>query len=152
MSLMRPISSIQQDINRIFNEMEQQMFSPFLTRTRRRRRAEEGGEMEQVWAPPIDIIDEEDKLKIQAFVPGIKPENLDIEVDKDTLTLRGESPWEEHGDYYACELPHGKVYRQIRLPLDVQSEKAQANFENGLLTITLPKSAETRRHRIKVGR
>lgn len=147
---MRPISSLQQDINRLFNEMEQQMFSPFLTQARKRKPEE--SETEAVWTPPIDILDEEDKLKIQAFVPGIKPEQMNIEADSETLTLSSETPSEMHGDYYRCELPHGKIFRRIDLPTEVQPDKAQANFENGILTVTLPKAAETRRHRIKIGR
>jgi HSP20 family protein len=152
MSLMRPFSSIRDDIDRMFREMERE----FLTPIRGRGGYAEPGttDISTVWAPAIDMVEENNNILLKVQVPGIRPEDLDIEVENNTVTLSGESRQREEetkGNVYRQEICYGRFYRRVPLPTEVQADKAKANFEHGLLTISLPKSEETRRHKIKVG-
>lgn len=152
MSLMRPFSTIREDLNRIFNEMDQEFLSPWLGG---RGRTELGGQVATVWAPAVDVIEAENEVQVKAQVPGIRPEELDIEVENNMLTLSGEHTEREEetrGNVYRKEICYGKFFRRVPLPTDVDPNKADARFENGMLTVRLPKSAESRRHKIKVQR
>ncbi len=152
MSLMRPLSSLREDLNRVFSDLEQEFLSPW---SPGRRRLGEPEAFLAVWTPPVDVVEDEKEIRVKALVPGIKPEDLSIEVEDHTLCLSGESfkkEEEEKGNFYRKEITHAKVFRRIQLPTDVQGEKAKADFENGMLTVTIPKSEETRRHKIKVSR
>jgi HSP20 family protein len=161
MSIMRPFSSMVDEINQLFNEMERGLYSPQYGRSRGRMRqggrtggVGGGGDLESVWAPPVDVIEEDNQVVVRALVPGVQPDTLEIEAENDTLSLTGQTtmdmPEESQGNYHMCELPSGRIYRKVPLPAHVQSDKAQARFENGLLTVILPKSEESRRHRIQV--
>jgi HSP20 family protein len=102
---------------------------------------------------PLDIFEEGDNVVVKASVPGIKPENLHIEVDDDGLRIWGEVKEEkEHKDeaYYMREHRYGRLERSALLPYAVNVEKSKAEFENGMLMLTLPKTAETKRKEIKV--
>lgn len=95
---------------------------------------------------PIDVYQTEDEVIVKASAPGFKPEDIQISVTDDTLTLRGEISQEreekdENGSqYYIRELRFGSFSRSIRLPNPVDVDKAKAEFENGVLTLTLPKA------------
>jgi HSP20 family protein len=94
---------------------------------------------------PLDAYATEHEIVVQAAFPGIAPENVQVTVDQDTLTLSAELPGRlENVEYAVAERPHGKFSRQLSLNVAVDVEKAEAVFENGLLTLTLPK-AETAR-------
>lgn len=150
MALMRPLLSRRGDLGRIFEDLEREMLAPVWTHS-----VTEPTEWAPVWTPPINVIEEEKEIKVKALVPGIKPEDIDIEVDNNTLALRGESfktEEEEKGNFYRKEIAQTRVYRRVQLPAEVQSDKAQAKFENGMLTVTIPKLAETKKHKIKVNR
>lgn len=150
MALTRPFSAMREDIQRLMNDMEQQWMAPTRSSWWPGERL---GAKAAMWAPAVDVIEEEKQIKVKAQVPGIKPEDLDIEVEADHLTIRGETVHkqeEEKGNVYHSEISYGKVFRRIPLPTEVQSEKAKADFEHGMLTITLPKAEGTHRHRIKV--
>ncbi len=93
--------------------------------------------------PAIDLYQTDDDIVVNAVVPGFKPEDVQISVNANTLTLRGEMKQdEEHKDatYHIHELRQGSFERQIMLPIDVDSNKAHAEFENGVLKVTLPKA------------
>lgn len=150
MSLMRPFSSFREDLDRIFHDIEQEMMTPWRGRGRMMERP---AELATIWAPAVDIIEEEKEIKVKAQVPGIRPEDLNIEVENQSLILSGESQYkeeEEKGNVYRREIAYGKFFRRVPLPSEVKADQAKADFEHGILTVTLPKSEETRRHRIKV--
>ena len=93
----------------------------------------------------LDMFEENNNLVVKATVPGIKPEDLNIEVHENVLTISGETKEEvnrKEGDYLLNERRLGQFRRSVTLPYDVKVEKAEADFENGILTLTLPK-AET---------
>ncbi|RIK40298.1 MAG: heat-shock protein Hsp20 [Chloroflexi bacterium] len=102
---------------------------------------------------PLDVKETDDELVIKASVPGIRPEDIDVEISGDVLTIRGETKEEREekkGTWHLSERRVGNVYRSIRLPVSVAGDKAQAAFGEGVLTITLPKAEPTPKHHIKV--
>ena len=102
---------------------------------------------------PVDIIEEENNIIVKASVPGVKPEELHVEVEDTTLRIWGESKEEKERNeenYFVRERRFGKVERYVTLPYAVNSDKAKAEFENGVLNLTFPKVAEAKRKEIKV--
>lgn len=94
-------------------------------------------------SPAIDLYQTDDEVVVKAALPGFGPNDVQISVTNDVLTLRGEFKSEnghEEATYHIREHRYGSFERSIRLPIDVQSDKAQAEFQNGMLTITLPKA------------
>ncbi len=102
---------------------------------------------------PLDIYRTDDALVVKAALPGVKPEDVDVTVESDTLTISGEFRDErredEHGYLYQ-ELRRGRFSRTIQLPADVSADKAQADYEHGVLTLTLPKREEARPRQIRI--
>jgi HSP20 family protein len=102
---------------------------------------------------PIDLYETDEAVVVKATVPGIKPEDLDITVEDGTLTIKGESKGEEkveQGRYHYQERRYGAFARSVSLPVAVNTDKAEASFEHGVLTLTLPKAEEARPKSIKV--
>jgi HSP20 family protein len=95
--------------------------------------------------PAIDLYQNNDAVVVKAALPGLKPDDVQISVTADVLTLRGEykqSNEQKEVTYHIREQRYGLFERSIMLPTEVQTDKAVADYENGILTITLPK-AET---------
>lgn len=93
--------------------------------------------------PAIDLYQDNEQVVLRAALPGLKPGDVQISITADVLTLRGEFKLESDPKdvtYHLREHRYGAFERSLRLPVDVQSDKAKAEFENGLLTITLPKA------------
>ncbi len=102
---------------------------------------------------PADMIETKDNVIIKLSAPGVKPEEIDISVTGDTLTVKGETKSEERfeeGNYIRKELRQGSFQRTFSLPTSVASDRAKAEFENGVLTLTLPKAEEAKPKSIKV--
>lgn len=102
---------------------------------------------------PVDVYETKEDIVIKAAVPGVKPEDIDISITGDTLTIKGEYKEEEKvekEDYYRRERHVGAFSRAIELPLEVNAEKASAEFADGVLTLTLPKSEEVMPKTIEV--
>lgn len=109
--------------------------------------------MQQQSALPVDVIDHENEIVVRAEVPGCTKEDIDISVDDDMLTIRGASGQEqkeESEDYYCRETSYGEFARLVRLPTEVDPNKAQAKVKNGILEVTLPKAEGSKRRSIKV--
>lgn len=104
-------------------------------------------------ALPLDIHATDDSLVVEAALPGIKPDDVDITITGDTLSITGKAAREERreeGGYLYQELQRGTFSRTVSLPADLDTEAAQANFENGLLTLTIPKAEQAKPRQIKV--
>ena len=107
----------------------------------------EGFELRELgaWSPKVEISENKDKVTVKAEVPGIEAKDLEIISDEQRrLTIKGEKKQEreEKGEqYYRSERAYGAFSRTIVLPAAVDASKAEASFKNGVLTITLPKSA-----------
>ncbi|MGD1996317.1 MAG: Hsp20/alpha crystallin family protein [Anaerolineae bacterium] len=101
----------------------------------------------------VDMYETDDALIVKSAVPGVRPEDLDITISGDTLTIKGETKAEEEvreEDYVRRELRYGSFSRSLSLPLPIVADEAQAEFKEGILTLTLPKAEEIRPRSIKV--
>ena len=101
----------------------------------------------------IDVYQTDTDIVIKSTIAGVKPEDLDISITNDMITVKGERKNEEvvEGDnYYYQECYWGSFSRSVVLPVDVISEKAEASLKNGILTIRLPKADTTKTKRIQV--
>lgn len=95
---------------------------------------------------PMDMYEEDNNLMVKAPMPGIKPEELNIQVHDDMLTITGEAKKEEERkerNYYLREQRYGRFERKVELPYPVLIDKAEAIFENGVLRLTLPRAEKT---------
>lgn len=107
---------------------------------------------------PIDLYVTSDHAMVLASMPGMHPENVDVSVEKDTLTIAGSlsadrKQEDEHGDpvtWYMAEIPRGQYERHIRLPFEIDESAVEAEFSNGLLRIKLPKLEASKPRRIPV--
>ena len=102
---------------------------------------------------PVDMYQTEEDIKIKATMPGVAPEDIDISVTGDVLTIRGEVKREEEskdGTYTNRERYHGLFQRSLLLPTLVVADEAETLYEHGVLTITLPKADEAKPRAIKV--
>jgi len=102
---------------------------------------------------PIDMYETEDAVIVKASLPGLKPEELDIAVQDEVLTIKGGTEREanvEKENYHRRELAHGAFSRSLALPVAVEHDKAEATFEDGILTVRLPKAEEVKPKTIKI--
>jgi len=109
------------------------------------------GSREQSFRLPLDVYTTPEEIVIVASLPGLTPDEVDIVIQGDTLAIRGElrSPL-ENVEYLFQERPYGTFSRTLTMNAAVEAQKAEATFENGVLTLTLPKAEETRPKLIKV--
>lgn len=101
----------------------------------------------------IDVYQTENDIVIKSTIAGVKPEDLDVSINNDMVTVKGERKNEEiveNGNYYYQECYWGSFSRSVLLPVDVIPEKADASLKNGILTIRLPKADTTRTKKIQV--
>lgn len=108
---------------------------------------------EGAWQPPVDIYEDEHSVVIKAEVPDVDQKDIDVRIVNNTLTLRGErkhSSDVKKENYYRIERYFGQFQRSFSLPHSINQEKIQASCEKGILTIILPKLAETKPKQISV--
>ena len=110
--------------------------------------------LRDAWSvPAIDMYQTDDEIVVKASLPGIKPDEVQINVTGEVLTLKGEIKHEEDKKekaWHIHEQRYGSFERSVALPTDVVADKAKAEFENGILTITLPKAEEVKPRTITV--
>lgn len=102
---------------------------------------------------PIDMYQTSNDVVIKATLPGFKPEEVDISITGDTLTIKADHKEEQEikdEDYFLKERRHDFLSRSVPIPVQIKSDKAEAVFENGILTLTLPKAEEIKPKQIKV--
>lgn len=102
---------------------------------------------------PVDMYQTDEEVVVKATVPGVKPEQVDVTITGDTLTIKGETKTEEEvkkENYFRQERSYGAFSRSILLPSSLQTDKAEASFENGVLTLTIPKAEESKPKQIKI--
>jgi HSP20 family protein len=103
--------------------------------------------------PKVDIIGHDNEIKVQAALSGVKKEDLDVSINKQTVTIRASSKQEEetkNADYYCREISRGEFQRTLSLPIHMDGEKAKASFKDGILDITIPKSEQSKRRSIEI--
>jgi HSP20 family protein len=138
----REIAALQERLNRAFEES----FAG----------AQRGGEelFTGTWAPPVDIFETKDKLVLKAELPGFREDQIHLRFDDGVLTIEGERKFEkESGDetYHRVERSYGGFQRAFTLPTTVAADRIAASFDNGILTVELPKREETKPKQIKIG-
>jgi HSP20 family protein len=135
------------EFDRLRKEMDRLWDSFFEGRPDRRIREE--GE----WLPSLDVAETKGDLVVKAELPGMDPKDIEISLSEGVLTIRGEKKQEkeekEEG-YHLIERSYGSFTRSIRLPKDVQNDKINASFKNGVLKVVLPKSEEAKKKEIKI--
>ena len=131
-------TTLQDQINRLFNDAFD-------------RTSEEASIT--TWAPAVDIFETEHELVVKADLPDVKPEELDIRVENNILTIRGERKFEKkvtEDKYLRVERSYGSFSRSFSLANTVNAEAIKAEYKNGVLTLTIPKREEAKPKQIKV--
>lgn len=107
--------------------------------------------------PKVDVTENDKEIKISAELPGMDEKDIDVSLQKDVLTIKGEKKEEKEDkgkDYYRMERSYGSFSRSVPLQVDVETDKIEAKFKKGVLSITLPKTAkavaETKKIAVKV--
>ena len=118
----------------------------------------QGGELDLPttagFVPPVDIYEGEHTIVLKLEVPGIRQEDLDIRIENNTLTVRGERKFEKEEkeeNFHRIERRYGTFFRAFTLPTTVDSENVKANYDSGVLKLELNKKAEARPKQIKIG-
>ena len=103
--------------------------------------------------PAIEMFDKKDKLIVRAEIPGVKPEDIDVSISDSTLTIKAERKSEtevKEEDYYRSEMSYGRFFRSVSLPEKVQPDQIDANYDDGILEITLTKILEAKPRKVAV--
>src|SRR5579864_3922866 len=134
----RGAATLQEQVNRLFgNVLEQAGEESSLT----------------TWAPAVDIFETEHELVVKADLPEIDPKDLDIRVENNILTIRGERKFENkvtEDKYLRVERAYGSFSRSFSLANTVNSEAIKADYHNGVLTLSVPKREEAKPKQIKI--
>ena len=104
-------------------------------------------------ALPLDVTTTTDALTIEAALPGIRPEDVDITVENGTVTISGKTAEErtaDEGSYVVQEIRRGSFSRSVTLPTGLEPDKANATFENGILRLEIPKAEQVKPRQIKI--
>jgi HSP20 family protein len=110
-------------------------------------------ESQMTWKPAVELKDTEENVILRAEIPGVEGKDLDIQVSRQAVAIAGENRYEKKAQergYFRTEFRYGKFHRVIALPAPVQNDQVQAEFKDGILTLTLPKVTEARRTVVKV--
>jgi len=105
------------------------------------------------WLPPVDIAEDKDRIVLTAELPGFRQDQIEVQMENGVLTLRGERRFEGESDgknYHRVERSYGQFVRSFTLPNNVDRERIQANFSDGLLEIALPKREDAKPRQIKI--
>jgi HSP20 family protein len=105
------------------------------------------------WFPSVDVYETPESIVLKADLPDVNKDDVDISIENSTLTIKGERKVEKEvneKNYYRMERSHGTFTRSFTLPPTVAGDKTEATFENGVLTLTLPKREESKPRQIKV--
>ncbi len=132
------LSSLQDQVNRLFNTTFQGRADNSALTT---------------WAPAVDIYETENELVLKADLPDMVEKDLDIRVENNMLTIHGERKFEEkvkEENYLRIERAYGAFTRSFSLPSTVNSEAIKAEYKNGVLTVLMPKRAESKPKQVKV--
>ena len=105
------------------------------------------------WDIPMDVIQEGDDLIVYASIPGVEPGQIEVTLEDGLLTIEGETASESEqnkGDFLLRERRFGRFHRSLRLPSTVDAEKAESSYNNGVLTVTVPKQEEKKARKLAI--
>jgi HSP20 family protein len=110
-------------------------------------------EVFNVWSPPVDVYENKDNLVVRVELPGMSKDQIDVSVHQNTLTISGQREESRQADckYTRSERFTGRFLRSLGIPKPIESDKVKAAYSDGVLTITLPKTEESKPRRIEVG-
>ena len=134
----RELTQLQNRVNRLFQESSL---------------GQDEGLTTTSFVPPVDIYETEQNIVLKMEVPGVEQKDLDIRIENQTITIRGERNFEKEvkeDDYHRVERRYGSFQRSFSLPNTVNPEQVTADYENGVLKVTLAKRAEAKPKQIKV--
>ena len=134
------------ELNRIRNEIFRIFEDPFSL-------ASSASTLFEGWTPPVDVYEDKDKITVRAELPGMKKDDIEVTVVGDTLTISGERKREEEkreGETYRSERYLGRFQRSITLPAEVDSNRIQATYKDGVLTVSLNRSEQAKRKQIEI--
>ena len=136
----RDLFTLQDRMNRLFEEA-----------ARRGEHRDDEGEIERAdWIPAADVYEEGGEFVITLDLPGIRRDGLDVNLDENRLTIRGERPGREGVQPRRSERPHGRFVRSFSLPDAVDRHAITADYKDGVLTLHLPKRVEPKEQRVKI--
>ena len=136
----RDLRSLQDEVNRLFS-----MSFPHSGR--------QDEIMRGAWTPSVDIYQAKDEIVLEAELPGMKPEDVDVSIENNIITIRGERRFEkkdESDNYHRVERSYGSFTRSFTLPRNVVGDRAKADFKNGVLHVSLPKREEEKARKIQI--
>jgi HSP20 family protein len=137
------------ELDRLQNEVNR-LFEGYTAQPAEQRAA---GVPARVWSPAVDVVENENAVVLRAELPGMRQEEIDIELTGDTLTLRGERMFENEErkeNYVRVERSYGRFQRSFTLGVPVNHAAVTATYRDGVLEITLPKSEETKPRKVQV--
>src|SRR5919197_2570445 len=136
----RDLKTLQDEVNRLFSTNFARSFA-------------DEGIARGAWTPNVDIYENKDEIILEAELPGMNREDFELTIEHNVLTLRGERRFEkkdETDNYHRVERSYGSFTRSFTLPQTVSAEGATAEYNNGVLRVTLPKREETNARRIQI--
>lgn len=136
----RDLITLREKMNRLFEEA-------FTSR------GEEKDLVASTWSPSVDIYETENALVLAAEVPGIDEKDIEIKIEDNTLSLKGERKFEKETkeeNYHRIERAYGSFFRSFTLPHYIDQDKIKAEHENGVLKITMPKKPELKPRKVKI--
>ncbi|MDR3710644.1 MAG: Hsp20/alpha crystallin family protein [Capsulimonadaceae bacterium] len=139
------LSRLQREMNRLFQDS---VSGAGGSRGQLRESAAAG-----IWAPAVDVAEDANEIVLKSELPGVKQEDLDIEVSNDTLTIRGEKKFEDEekkGSYIRIERAYGTFQRSFNLGVPIDQNQITASFKDGVLTVHLPKSEKIKPKKVLV--
>jgi HSP20 family protein len=144
----RPDLSVWPTVGRLFGLRDEldRLFEPISELTR-------GSRLLRVWNPAVDLYEDKDNLVVKAELPGMKKEEIEVSLHDGVLSISGErksEPRAENAETYRSERFVGRFNRSVTLPSPVSGAKVTAQYKNGILTITLPKTEEAKPKQIEV--
>jgi HSP20 family protein len=132
----RELEALQENVNKLFQET---MGKPFRESASPRS-----------WSPAVDVLEDENKIVVQAELPGMKRDDINVELSGDTLTIRGERKLDNKENYVRIERTYGPFQRSFTIGVPIKSDELKANYKDGILEIIIPKAEEIRPKRIEI--
>jgi len=138
----RDLTSLQERMNRLFSESY-----------RSQQTGDDDWALGGTWAPAVDIYEQDNNIVLKAELPGVDPKDVDIQLENNTLTLRGERKLDKEvkkENYHRVERAYGTFTRSFTLPAVVDQNNIKAEFKDGVLRVTLPKREEAKPKQIQI--
>jgi HSP20 family protein len=149
----RPFESLRREVDRLFDDFQVGSWRSPFGRNVFDVAPFWRGELSWGKAPAVDIVDKEKAYEITAELPGMDESNIDVKFADGTLIIKGEKrdeKEEKKKDYYLSERRYGSFQRSFRVPDGIDADKIEANFKNGVLTVTLPKTPQAQKSEKKI--